>query len=279
MTEFGALTWNVLRVAGEDIVGGELAVEEGHIRFRPGKGHGSAPAAWSFTTELSGIADVATVERTLKNQPFSLERGIRIRTVEGYEATFYLVGRARDRADVVVAGLLELVKSSRGRIEDTTSSRTTYVDDAELTPLGGSTSALRKFRSYSWLFGLFGIVVFTPELVTALRDSSEASGLARAWVLIHPGIFIAICIHLFASRFITSRNHPVLAVLPIGLYLVGSSILALVTYSFYVIPTGAALAPLMFGIPAAIVMVTALSPSRRRAWREARDNDRAAALH
>jgi hypothetical protein len=95
-------------------------------------------------------------------------------------------------------------------------------------------------------------------------------------VLIHPGIFIAICIVMVASRFITARNHPLLAVVPICAYLVGASILALVIYSQYVIPTSAALAPLMFGIPAAVVLVVTLSPSRLRAWREARNNDRAA---
>ena len=273
VTEIGAMSWKVARVAGEDVVSGELSIEGGKLRFRPGRGHGSAPAAWTFDSELAAIAYVTTVERTLQN-PITLERGIRIRTFNGSQATFYLLGRARDRADVVVAGLRELARSSRESTGAITPRETTYVDEAERAPLGGSTSALRKFQSYSWLIGLVGIAVFAPELVADLRESSGDSGLARAWVLIHPGIFIAINIWMVAGRFITARNHPLLAVVPISLYLVGASILALVTYAFYAIPASAALAPLMFGIPAAIVMAITLSPSRRNAWREARDNDK-----
>ena len=274
VTDIGALSWKVVRVAGEDVVGGDLSIEEGELRFRPGRGHGSAPAAWPFKSELTAIADVTTVERTLQNLPFSLERGIRIRTLNGSQAAFYLLGCARDRADVVVAGLRELAKSSRGFIGAISPGQTTYVDEAGRAPLGGSTSALRKFQSYAWLFGLFGIAIFTPELVAALRETSGDSGLTRAWALIHPGNFIAISIWMVAGRFITARNHPLLAMLPISLYLVGSSILALVIYAFFAIPTSAALAPFIFGIPAAIFMAVTLSPNRRRAWREARDNDK-----
>ena len=278
MTEIGALSWKVARVAGKDVVSGELSIEVDELRFRPGKGHASAPAAWLFDSNLTAIADVTTVERTLQDLPFSLERGIRIRTVSGSQATFYLLGAARNRADVVVSGLSELVRSSRGPDRATMPGPTTYVDEAERAPLGGSTSAMRKFHSYSWLFGLFGIAIFTPELIVEFRETSGDPGLYRAWVLIHPGIFIAIALWMVASRFITARNHPLLATLPISLYLVGTSILALVIFTFYVIPIGAALAPLMFGIPAAIVTALTLAPSRRKAWREARDNDKAAAL-
>jgi hypothetical protein len=278
VTDLGELSWHVVRVAGEDSVGGDLSVEEGELRFRPGKWQGSASAAWTFSSPLAGIAEITTVERTLHHLPWSIERGIRVRTVDGSQATFYLVGRARDRADVVVAGVVELVKSASGPSETIATRPATAVDLAEHTPLGGSASAFRSFRRYSWLFGLFGIVVFTPELVATLRDAPDGLGFGHAWVLVYPGNFIAIGIYMVIDRFVSFRNHPLLAVLPLSLYLVGTSILALILYAFYVVPTSAALAPLLFGIPAAIVAAVTLSPTRRRAWREARDNDQAAAL-
>ena len=273
----GELTWNVVRAAGEDVVAGDLRIEDGELRFRPGNGNASAPADWSFSSALAEIADIETVERTLQNFPMSLERGIRVRAIDGSQASFYVVGRARDRADVVVAGIRELVKSARGPGDAETPQPATYTDRAEDAPLGGSASAMRNLRRYNWLFGFLAVIVFTPELVAALREDSGEPSFARAWVLVHPGNFIAFGLHLLAGRFITSRNHPLLAVLPISLYFVGTSILAIVLYAFYVVPTGAVLAPLVFGIPAAIFMVVTLAPRHRRAWREARDNDKAAA--
>lgn len=277
VTDLGKLSWNVVRAAGEDLVAGDLSVEEGEFRFRPGKGHTSAPAAWTFHSALASVTEMAIIERTLQNLPLTLERGIRVRTLDGSQATFYLVGRARDRAEVVVAGVRELVDSARGSSESETPRPSIYADHAEHAPLGGSASVFRSLRRYSWLGGLLGIVVFTPELVTALSESSGEPSLVRAWVLVYPGNFIAFGVHTFAGRFIESSNHPLLAVLPICLYLVGTSILAILLYAFYVVSTGAALAPLMFGLPAALYMAVALTPDRRRAWREARDNDKAAA--
>jgi len=253
----------------EDVVGGELAVEGSELWFRPKKN--SEAAVWRFHSALADIVDVTTIELTLENWPWSLERGIRIRTSTGSQATFYLMGRAKDRADVVVAGISELVKSSKGPSAATTP--TSFMDDAENAPADGPTNPMRFVRRFSWVIGVLGLISLTPELVTRLEDSSTT--VERVWLLVHPGIFMAVCIHMIVGRLvnITSRNHPLLAVLPITLYLVGASILSLVIYSFYVIPTGAALAPLMFGIPAGILMATVLSPGRRRAWREARDND------
>jgi hypothetical protein len=186
------------------------------------------------------------------------------------------MGRAKDRADVVVAGLSELVKSNHGPSESTMP--TNFVDHAENALIDRSTNAMRKFRSFSWVIGVLGLIFYTPELITRLGEAD--SSIDRLWVLIYPGTFLAICLHMALGRLvnINLRNHPLLAVLPITLYLVGVSILALAIYAFYVIPTGAALAPLLFGIPAAILMASVLSPRRRRAWREARDNDARAAL-
>lgn len=267
----GQLSWNVARIgrSGEDVVGGELAVEGHELWFRPKKD--SEPAVWRFQSALAEISDVTTVERTLEKHPWSLERGIRIRTSKGSQATFYLMGRAKDRADVVVAGISELVNSSQGPSESTTP--TSFVDHAENAPVDGSTSAMRKFRRYSWVIGVIGLVFYTPELISRLGEAD--STVDRLWVLIYPGSFLAICLHMSLGRLvnINSRNHPLVAVLPITLYLVGVSILALAIYAFYVIPTGAALAPLLFGVPAAILMALVLSADRRRAWREARDND------
>ena len=278
MTEvatLGQLSWNVARVgrSGEDVVGGELAVEGSDLWFRPKKN--SEPAVWRFHSALAGITGVTTVEPTLQKQPWSLERGIRVRTSAGSQATFYLTGRAKDRADVVVAGLSELVRSNRGPSESMTPR--TWVDHAENVPVDGSTNAMRKFRRYSWVIGVLGVVFYTSELMTRLGEAE--SSIDRLWVLIYPGTFLAICLHWAVGRLvnINLRNHPLLAVLPIALYLAGVSILALVIYAFYAIPTGAALAPLLFGVPAAIIAAMVLSPDRRRAWREARDNDARAA--
>ena len=276
--DLGELSWNVVRVAGDDAVGGALSVEEGELRFRPGKGQRSAPAAWTFNSALPDVAEITTVERTLHHLPWSVEHGIRIRTLDGSQATFYLLGRASDRADVVVAGVFELVKSASGHTEADSPRPATFVDRAEQAAAGESAGSFPNLRRYSWLVGLFGIALFTPELVATLRDAPDELGLGRAWVLVYPGNFIAIGIWMVVGRFMTSRNHPLLAVLPLCLYLVGTSILALVIYAFYVVPASAALAPLLFGIPAALVAAVTLSPTRRRAWREARDNDRAAAL-
>ena len=275
VTTPGQLSWNVARVgrSGEDVVGGELAVEGHELWFRPKKN--SEPAVWRFHSALAGITDVTTVEPTLEKQPWSLQPGIRIRTTTGSQATFYLMGRAKDRADVVVAGLSELVKSSSGPSEFTTPTK--FADPAENAPTDGSTSAMRKFRSYSWVIGVLGLVFYTPELITRLGEAD--SSIDRLWVFIYPGMFLATCLHFAVGRFVNVnlRNHPLLAVLPITLYLVGVSILALAIYAFYAIPTSAALAPLLVGVPAAILMAMALSPDRRRAWREARDNDARAA--
>jgi len=275
VTTLGQLSWNVARIgrSGEDVVGGELAVEGHELWFRPKKN--SEPAVWRFRSALAEISDVTTVERTLEKHPWSLERGIRVRTSTGSQATFYLMGRAKDRADVVVAGISELVKSSQGPSESTTP--TSFVDHAENAPVDGSTDAMRKFRRYSWVIGVLGLVFYTSELISRLGEAD--SRIERLWMLIYPGTFLAICVHWALGRFvkINSRNHPLLAILPITLYLVGVSILALAIYAFYVIPTGAALAPLLVGVPAAILMTSALSPDRRRAWREARDNDARAA--
>jgi len=274
VTTMGQLSWNVARVAGsrEDVATGELAVEGNELRFLPK----SESAAWGFRSELAKISEVTTIEPTLKNSPWSLEQGIRVRTSTGSQATFYLMGRARDRADAVVAGISELVKSSQGPNEATTP--TNFVDGAENAPVNGSTKFVRTLLRFSWLFGVLGLAFLIPELLTRLGDSSTT--IERVWLLIHPGIFIAICIELTVGRFvdIARRNHPVLAVLPFTLYLVGASILALVIYAFYVIPISAALAPLFFAVPAAFAMVTVLSPDRRRSWRKARDNDARAAL-
>ena len=275
VTTLGQLSWNVARVgrSGEDVVGGELAVEGHELRFRPKKE--SESADWRFYSALAAISDVTTVEPTLQKQPWSLQRGIRVRTTSGSQATFYLTGRAKDRADVVVAGLSELVKSSSGRSESTTP--TTFVDHAENAPVDASTNAMRKFRSFSWVIGVLGLIFYTPELITRLGEAD--SSVDRLWLLIYPGVFLATCLHIAAGRFVNVnlRNHPLLAVLPITLYLVGVSILALTIYAFYAIPTSAALAPLLVGVPAAILMASVLSPDRRRAWREARNNDARAA--
>lgn len=271
VTTLGQLSWNVARVgrSGEDAVAGELVVEGRELWFRPKKNSGVTD--WRFRSALADIVDVTTIELTLENWPWSLERGIRVRTSKGSQATFYLTGRAKDRADVVVAGISELVKSSQVPTESP--SPTNFVDHAANAPADGSTNPMPLVRRFSWVIGVLGLISLTPELVTRLGDSSTT--IERVWLLVHPGIFLAVCIHMIVGRLvnITSRNHPLLAVLPITLYLVGASILSLVIYSFYVIPTGAALAPLMFGIPAGILLATVLSPGRRRAWREARDND------
>jgi len=273
VTTLGQPSWNVARVAAsqDDGAAGELSVEGQELWFRPK----SEPAEWTFHAPMAEISDVTTIEPTLEKLPWSLERGIRVRTSTGSQATFYLMGRAKDRADVVVAGISELVKSSQVPSEATTP--TNFVDEAETAPLNGSTKAMRVFLRYSWVFGLLGLAFLIPELLTRLGDSSTT--IERVWLLIHPGIFIAICTELTVGRFvdIARRNHPVLAVLPFTLYLVGASILALVIYAFYVIPISAALAPLFFAVPAAFVMVTVLSPDRRRSWRTARDNDARAA--
>ena len=278
MTEvatLGQLSWNVARVgrSGEDVLGGELAVEGRELQFRPKKK--SEAAEWRFYSALAKITDVTTVEPTLEKQPWSLERGIRIRTSTGSQATFYLTGRAKDRADVVVAGLSELVRSNRGPSESMTPRN--WVDHAENAPVDGSTKAMRKFRRYSWVIGVLGVVFYTSELMTRLGEAE--SSLDRLWVLIYPGMLLATCLHFAVGRFvnINLRNHPLLAVLPITFYLVGVSILALTIYAFYAIPTSAALAPLLVGVPAGILMASVLSPDRRRAWREARDNDARAA--
>ena len=271
----GQLSWNVVRVGltGEDAVGGELAVEGDELWFRPKRD--SESAEWRFYSALAAISDVTTVEPTLQKQPLSLQRGIRVRTTSGSQATFYLTGRARDRADVVVAGLSELVKSSSGQRESSTPTK--FVDHAENVPVDGSTNAMRKFRSFSWVIGVLGLIFYTPELITRLGEAD--SSVDRLWLLIYPGTFLAVCLHMAVGRFvnINLRNHPLLAVLPITLYLVGVSILALAIYAFYAIPTRAALAPLLVGVPAGILMASVLSPDRRRAWREARDNDARAA--
>ena len=272
VTGFADMSWKAIRVAGDDAVEGELGLDAGSMTFQPGTGFRSAAPEWTFTCELTELDEVRATEPTLRHWPHSLDRGIRVRSADGSQATFYLGGRrASNRVDTIVAGIKELALHAASPSEART---VVYVDRAEGAQVGESASIQRGLQRYSWLAGLLCIAVFGPELVSDFNTGRSAA--ERAWVLVYPGNFVAIGIWQAAGVFVKGRNHPLLATLPVCLYLVGSALLALTIYAFYEISTAAALVPLLFGVPAALVAVVTLLPRRLRAWREARDNDRAA---
>ncbi|MDQ3157104.1 MAG: hypothetical protein M3Q98_10330 [Actinomycetota bacterium] len=272
MATSGELSWGVARVAGEEAVGGKLRIDRGHLRFRPGKWQTPDPEAWSFEPSLAEISDVDFVERTLRGAGWAaFHRGLRIRTGDGSEATFYLSGRARHKLDEVVPNLRKLVTLDGGLSDPVPGMPTVkYADSAENATLSKSSEFSGWLRRYSWWIAAFGLAtIWIPDLVRGLR---EGAGL---WVLVYPGVFIAVAINMIAGRFVnvTIRNHPFVAILPVTSYLVGVSILALVLVPLYRLPISAGLAPLLFGIPAAGMAAIFLSPGQRRTWREARDND------
>lgn len=124
-------------------------------------------------------------------------------------------------------------------------------------------------RNSWWILAIWLTAVLIPDLV-------RGEGRPWLWVFIYPGVFIALSLEPIIGRFanITLRNHPFVAVLPLTSYLVGTSILGFVLVETDGYPMRAALATLLFGIPAAGIAALVLSPGKRRAWREARDNDK-----
>lgn len=260
----------MVRVAGEDRIVGTLCVERDELQFRPGRRQAPGSGAWFFEFTFAGIIDVEIVERTLQELPWSLERGLRVRAVDGQEATFYLCGRGKGKADVVVRGLRTLVKHGGGLADAVPSTQPlTCVDAAANAPQTKSSEFSRWLQRHSWWIMAVALAFWIPELVTGLR---EGAGLL---VLVYPGVWIAFSIHVIVGRFVhvTTRNHPLLAVLPLSSYLVGVSILAFVLVPFDGAPLSVAVVTLIFGIPAAAIAAMWLSPDTHRAWRKAREND------
>jgi len=86
-----------------------LAIDADSLRFRPGKGQTPDSEAWTFASGLAEVSVIDVLERTLQGPPLAVyHRGLRIRTVEGSEATIYLSGLRQDHLGEVISQLRAL---------------------------------------------------------------------------------------------------------------------------------------------------------------------------